>query len=153
MYPDSRHNGIATMEALSAAIHSFLWSDQWYGPDKLMTVCYAVYFVFMFPQFKCNCFLWLWTLYSWRQCSFNMYDLDVMVFRDIFVNHLMFMVPRFADLYNNCPTRCNTKQSIYYSASLLYMFRVSTTPIIKSTQNCNYSLRYWSYYLPPTWPS
>ena len=27
---------------------------------------------------------------------------------------------------NNCPTRCNTKQSIYYSASSLYMFRVST---------------------------
>jgi len=43
---------------------------------------------------------------------------------------------------NNCPTRCNTKQSIYYSASSLYMFRVSTTPIIRSTQNCNYSLRY-----------
>jgi hypothetical protein len=43
---------------------------------------------------------------------------------------------------NNCPTRCNTKQSIYYSASSLYMFRVSTTPIIRSTQNFNYSLRY-----------
>ena len=58
---------------------------------------------------------------------------------------------------NNCPTRCNTKQSIYYSASSLYMFRVSTTPIIRSTQNCNYSLRHWSYflcsYLPPKWPS
>ena len=55
---------------------------------------------------------------------------------------------------NNCPTRCNTKQSIYYSASAL---RVSTTPIIRITQNCNYSLRYGSYflcsYLPPTWPS
>jgi len=35
----------------------------------------------------------------------------------------------------------------YYSASSLYMFRVSTTPIIRSTQNCNYSLRYWSYFL------
>ena len=58
---------------------------------------------------------------------------------------------------NNCPTRCNTKQSIYNSASSLYMFRVSTTRIIKSTQNCNYSLRYWSYflcsYLPPAWPT
>ena len=41
---------------------------------------------------------------------------------------------------NNCPTRCNTKQSIYYSASSLYMFRVSTTPIIRSTQNCNYNV-------------
>ena len=57
---------------------------------------------------------------------------------------------------NNCATRCTTKQSIYYSASSLYMFRVSTTPINRSTQNCNYNLRYWSYFLcsclPPTWP-
>jgi len=42
---------------------------------------------------------------------------------------------------DNCPMRCNTKQSIYYSASSLYMFRVSTTLII-STQNCNYSLQH-----------
>jgi len=35
---------------------------------------------------------------------------------------------------NNCPTRCNAKQSIYYSASSIYMFRVSTTPIIRSKQ-------------------
>ena len=58
---------------------------------------------------------------------------------------------------NTCPTRCNKERSIYYSASSLYMFLVSTTPIIRSTQNCNYSLRYWSYflcsYVPPTWPS
>jgi hypothetical protein len=57
--------------------------------------------------------------------------------------------------FNNCPTSCNTKQSIYYSASSLCVFRVSTTPVINSTQNCNYSLRYWSYflcsYLPSTW--
>jgi len=57
---------------------------------------------------------------------------------------------------NNCPTRCNTKQSFYYSAIALYMFRVSAIHIIRSTQKCNYSLRYWSYflcsYLPPTWP-
>ena len=51
---------------------------------------------------------------------------------------------------NNCPTRCNTKQSIYYSASSLYMFRVSTTPIVRSTQNCNYSHRYWSYFCAAT---
>ena len=51
---------------------------------------------------------------------------------------------------NNCPTRRNTKESIYYSASSLYMFRVSTTPIIRSTQNCNYSLRYWSYFCAAT---
>ena len=43
---------------------------------------------------------------------------------------------------NNCPKRCNTKQSIYYSASSLHTFRVSTTPLIRSAQNCNYNLRY-----------
>ena len=43
---------------------------------------------------------------------------------------------------NNCPTRCNTKRSIYYSARSLNVFRVSTARIIRSTRNCNYSLRY-----------
>jgi len=45
------------------------------------------------------------------------------------------------------------QQSIYYSASSRSMFRVPTTPIIRSTQNCNYSLRYLSYFcaqLPPS---
>jgi len=53
---------------------------------------------------------------------------------------------------NNCPKICNTKQSIYYSTSSLYIFRVSNTPITRSTQNCNYSLQYWSYFLqlPPS---
>jgi len=32
---------------------------------------------------------------------------------------------------NNSPTRCNAKQSIYYPATSLYMFRVST--IFRST--------------------
>ena len=44
-------------------------------------------------------------------------------------------------------------KAVYYPASSLYMFRVSTTPIIRSTQNCNYSLRYWSHFfvqLPPS---
>jgi len=50
-------------------------------------------------------------------------------------------------------TKYNTKQSIYYSASSLYMFRVSNTPIVRSTQNCNYSLRYCAATFPPTWPS
>jgi len=33
-------------------------------------------------------------------------------------------------------------KTVYYTASSFYMFRVSATPIIKNTQNCNYSLRY-----------
>jgi hypothetical protein len=40
----------------------------------------------------------------------------------------------------------------YFTAKTLYMFRVSATPIIRSTYNCNRSHRYGSY-LTPTWPS
>jgi len=43
-------------------------------------------------------------------------------------------------IYINCPMRCNTKQSIFLQVH--YMFWVSATPIIRSTQNWNYSLRY-----------
>jgi len=39
------------------------------------------------------------------------------------------------------------KAVYYYYASSLYMFWVSTTPIIRSTQNFNYSC------FPRTWPS
>ena len=46
---------------------------------------------------------------------------------------------------------------IYCTAGLLYMFRVLSTPIIRSTPDCIYSLRYMSYYrcsyLLPTWLS
>ena len=98
-------------------------------------------------------------------CLHNNYNLSIKLWsenvngRDILEDALWVRRCRnIIHLYtNNCPTRCNTKQSINYSASSLYMFRVSTTPIIRSTQNCNYSLRYWSYflysYLPPTWSS
>jgi len=46
---------------------------------------------------------------------------------------------------NNCPTRCNTNQSIYYSASSLYMFRVSTTPIVKTVTTASGTVQ-----LPPS---
>ena len=35
----------------------------------------------------------------------------------------------------------------YFTAELLYMFRVFSTPIIRSKQNCIYSFRYRSYVL------
>ena len=70
---------------------------------------------------------------------------------------LLWQNKKFTAYVNNCPTWCNTKQPIYYSEGSSYMFRASTTPIIRSTQNCNYSLWYQSLflcsYLPPTWPS
>jgi len=55
----------------------------------------------------------------------------------LYICILCFWIRASLNYINNCPTRCNTKQSLYYSASSLYMFRVSTTPIIGSTQNCN----------------
>ena len=56
---------------------------------------------------------------------------------------------------NNCPTRCNKKQSIYYSASSLYMFRVleggSCTKNMTGTGGCSYSFVYswWWVWLTP----
>jgi len=34
--------------------------------------------------------------------------------------------------------------SLLYFCKLLYMFRVVTPPIIRSTYNCNYSIWHWS---------
>ena len=43
--------------------------------------------------------------------------------------------------FNNCPTRCDLFSLLYFCRQL-YMFRVST-PIIRSSYNCNYSFWYW----------
>jgi len=44
---------------------------------------------------------------------------------------------------------------IYFTAKSLYMFRVPTAPIIRSTENCSRSFRYRSFYrysyFPTTW--
>jgi len=37
-----------------------------------------------------------------------------------------------------------TMYSLLYFRKLLYMFRVVTSPIVRSTCNCNYSFRHWS---------
>jgi len=47
-----------------------------------------------------------------------------------------------------------TIYSLLYYRKLLYMFRVVTPPIIRSTYNCNYSIWHWSNrlcYLPLSW--
>jgi hypothetical protein len=49
----------------------------------------------------------------------------------------------FRGAVSNCPTRCDYVQFLYF-CKLLYMFRVVTPPIIRSTYNCNYSIWYWS---------
>ena len=47
---------------------------------------------------------------------------------------------------NNCPTRCNNIQFIYIW-KLLYMFRVVSPPIIRSSYHCIYSIwHYWDRY-------
>jgi len=58
---------------------------------------------------------------------------------------------------NKCPTRCNTKQSIYYSASSLTSFRCQPQPssgvhktVTTASGTCHIFL---CSYLPPTWPT
>ena len=49
-----------------------------------------------------------------------------------------------------------TLQSLLFSGKLLYMFRVISPPIIRSTHNCIYSILYLSNsycYLPILWKS
>ena len=68
---------------------------------------------------------------DWRNKKFHKIMAD-------FMTGFLCLWFRASPIYiNNCPTRRNTKQSSYYSANSLYMFRVSTRPIIRSTQNCN----------------
>jgi len=53
------------------------------------------------------------------------------------------------------PTRCSVTQFIYLW-KLLYMFRVVSAPIIRSTHNCIYSIWYLSNrycYLSLSWKS
>jgi len=53
------------------------------------------------------------------------------------------------------PTRCNVTQFIL-SGKLLYMFRVVPPPIIRSANNCTYSIWHLSHsycYLPLSWKS
>ena len=54
---------------------------------------------------------------------------------------------------NKNPTRCNSMQIFIYCKATLHV-SVVTAPIIRSTKNCNRSLRYRSYYwysyFPPT---
>ena len=60
---------------------------------------------------------------------------------------------QFSDYSNIYPTRCNVTQFIYIW-KLLYMFRVVPPPIIRSANNCIYSIWYLSHrycYLPISW--
>ena len=63
---------------------------------------------------------------------------------------LMFKCPRIVSVFQYNPTSCNVTQFIYI-CKLLYMFRVVSPPIIRSTHNCIYSIWYLSdryCYLP-----
>jgi hypothetical protein len=63
-------------------------------------------------------------------------------------------VDRFPKRYSNIyPTICNVTQFMW---KLLYMFRVVQSPIIRSANNCIYSIWYLSHrycYLPLSWKS
>jgi len=115
---------------------------------------YAIFPQFLFPVSSCGhngeyTNIIRNVLSTERKCKLRWYSSTLVPVSEDVATAVRTLTPNI----NNCPTRCNTKQSIYHSASSLYIFRVSTTLNIRSTQNCNYSLRYCSYilcsYLPP----
>jgi len=68
------------------------------------------------------------------------------------------MLFRYVICYDNVnknPTTCNSMQIFIYCKVTLHVSGV-TAPNIRSTKNCNRSLRYrsqyWYSYFPPTWP-
>jgi len=104
----------------------------------------------------------IWPRVNWQVVTDVSEGLETSVFIVVKNRHavenisedFMFTVPCISDtIFNIRPTRCNTKQSISYTPSSLHVSRVLNTPIIRSTQNCNYSLRYWSYFLVQLPPS
>ena len=68
--------------------------------------------------------------------------------------YLTFMGPCIVIIFlYTYPTRC-TCYRVYFIWQMLYMFRVVTSPIIRSTNNCIYSIWYLLHrycYLPLSW--
>ena len=60
---------------------------------------------------------------------------------DIIKNSIIKLSIKCAFLLDIFPTRCNITQ-LFISGKLLYMFRVVSPPIIRSTHNCIYSIWY-----------
>ena len=68
----------------------------------------------------------------------------------------MFMGPWHRESMSIIIQQVATIYSLLYFCKLLYMFRVVTPPIIRSTYNCNYSIWHWSNrlcYLPTIYSS
>ena len=67
------------------------------------------------------------------------------------IKDIKFVAVEF-DMGNDVKTTCTsiivqldaTIYSLLYFCKLLYMFRMVTPPIIRSTYNCNYSIWHWS---------
>ena len=62
-------------------------------------------------------------------------------------------MPIFIVIYISNKTQ---RYTFYFIGKLLYMFRLVSSPIIKSANNCIYSIWYLShryYYLPLSWKS
>ena len=81
----------------------------------------------------------------------NLLAIPTMIFRPIYLlyffserktqnyayaKYFMFMVPCIVDLYDNNQQDVAVRSQFYCTGGLLYVFRVLSTPIIRSTLNC-----------------
>ena len=82
----------------------------------------------------------------WNGCSSSLYN---ELTKRAHWDHFMFMVPCITDkIYLIIVQQDATQSSLFI---ILQVHSIFSTPIISSTQNCNYSLQYCSY-LPLSWP-
>ena len=88
---------------------------------------------------------------QFSDCSLNLHCMDYLfqmkpnrrtLFLSIFVSTSLHLSDKYARTnVNKIPTRCNSMQIFIYCKVTLYVSGV-TAPIIRSTKNCNRSLRY-----------
>ena len=103
---------------------------------KMTTNLYTCYSIICCSRGKC--------MYkpTWMQCSCHFF---FYVHGSMHCESMSIIVQQDATIY-----------SLVYFCKLLYMFRVVTPPVIRSTYNCNYSIWHWSNrlsYLPLSWSS
>jgi len=103
------------------------WTCKIYQDGRHVTFMHVATLIYLETFFSIN-----HTSY-WIRYFRNNYIKYLSLFRNDIIYSMSIIVQQDATMY-----------SLLYFYKLLYMFRVVTPPIIRSTYNCNYSIWHWS---------